>query len=85
MLVISLAFGIVAAIIAGFKGFKSLRWLLALGLLGLIVVICLSSATKYGLSPEEAAARAARANKLGAIMAWINIGLSAIIVLIALG
>jgi NADH:ubiquinone oxidoreductase subunit 6 (subunit J) len=78
-------FGIPAAIIAGVKGFKPLRWLLALGIIGFIVVLCLSSAKAQGISPEESAARASKANSVGAWMCGINLvlGVIALLVLIA--
>ena len=79
-----LLFGIPAAIIAGVKGFKPLRWLLALGIIGLITVICLSNAKSSGITPEEAEKRAAKADSVGAVMAWINIGLAVVVVLFVL-
>ncbi len=80
-----LLFGIPAAIVAGVKGFKPLRWLLALGIFGLIVVACLASAKAKGISPEVSEARAIKADSIGALMAWINVGISVIIILIFLG
>lgn len=82
--IIGLVFGIIAAIIAGNKGFKSLRWILALGLIGLITVACMSSARAEGIPPEEAERRAAKANTVGAVMAWINIGIGVVVMLIVL-
>jgi hypothetical protein len=77
-------FGIPSAIIARSKGFKPLRWLIAMGLIGLIVVACLSSAKAKDISEEERAARAAKANKTGATLAWISVGLSVIFTLVGL-
>ncbi len=74
-------FGIPAAIVAANKGFAALRWLLAFDLIGLIVVSCLSSASKADLSPEEKAARARKANAVGAWMCGLNLGLLGISVL----
>ena len=47
-------FGIPSAIIAGVKGFKPFRWLIAFGLIGLIVVGSMASATKKGISEDDA-------------------------------
>jgi hypothetical protein len=74
-------FGIPSAIIAGVKGFKPFRWLIAFGLIGLIVVASMASATSKGITEEEAIIRAYKANNVGATMAWLNIGLSVILVL----
>ncbi|MEI6898369.1 MAG: hypothetical protein WCL00_00710 [Bacteroidota bacterium] len=75
-------FGIPSAIIAGNKGFKPFRWLLALGIIGLIVVATMASATAKGISEEEAMARAEKGNSTGAILAWINVALSVIFVIV---
>ena len=77
-------FGIPSAIIAGAKGFKPLRWLFAFGLIGLIVVASMGSAKAKDISPEEREQRAAKANKTGAIMCGLCLGLSAVLVLIGL-
>jgi hypothetical protein len=78
-------FGIPSAIIAGVKGFKPFRWLIAFGLIGLIVVASMASATAKGITEEDAQTRADKADKVGAIMAWLNIGLSIILLLVILG
>ena len=75
-------FGIPSAIIAGNKGFKPLRWLIAFGLIGLIVVSSMSSARAQGISEEEQQHREEKANNVGAIMAWLNVGLSVLLVII---
>jgi len=77
-------FGIPSAFIASSKGFKSLRWLIALGLIGLIVVSCKASAKERGISPEEADARAKSGDSTGATLAWIDVGLSVLFLLIVL-
>ena len=77
-------FGIPSVIIASTKGFKPLRWLIALGLFGLIAVIAMSSAKTEGITQEEAQLRANKANNVGATMAWINIVLSALIIVFVL-
>jgi F0F1-type ATP synthase membrane subunit c/vacuolar-type H+-ATPase subunit K len=77
-------FGIPSAILASYKGFKPLRWLLAFGAIGLIVVCCLSSAKVQGISADEAASRAAKADNIGAIMCGINLALGAVSLLIIL-
>ncbi len=82
--IIGLIFGVISAFIAGAKGFKSLRWILALGIIGFITVLCLSSAKAAGIPPEEAKRRADKANTVGAVMAWINIGLGVVVLLIIL-
>ncbi len=69
-------FGIPAAIIARVKGFKPWRWLFAFGVIGLIVVTGLSSAKAQGISAEESAARASEANGFGAVLVWVNVGLT---------
>jgi hypothetical protein len=78
-------FGIPSAFIANNKGFKPFRWIIAPGLIGLIVVASMASATSKGISDEEAQLRAERGNNIGAIFAWINIGLSVLLVLFILG
>ncbi len=82
--IIGLIFGVIAAIIAKSKGFKALRWILALGIIGLITVACLSSARAEGITPEEAERRSGKANTVGAVMAWINIGLGVVFFIIVL-
>ena len=70
--------GILSVIIAANKGFKALRWFLSFGVIGLIVVINLSSAKTPGITSEESAARAAKADKVGAWMCGICLLLSVI-------
>jgi F0F1-type ATP synthase membrane subunit c/vacuolar-type H+-ATPase subunit K len=77
-------FGIPSAILAANKGFKPWRWLLAFGAIGLIVVCCLSSAKSQGISAEETAGRAAKADNIGAIMCGLNLALGAVSLLILL-
>lgn len=69
-------FGIPAAIIAYFKGFKPFRWLFAFGLIGLVVLLFLKSAKADYLPPEDAAARADKANAIGAWMCGIALTLT---------
>lgn len=76
--------GIISAIIAKRKGFKPLRWILALGIIGLITTICMPSAKAEGITPEESERRAAKANSVGAMMAWIYISLGVIILILFL-
>lgn len=82
--IIGLIFGVIAAIIAGNKGFKPLRWILALGIIGFITVLCLSSAKAQGIDVEESKRRAEKANKIGAVMAWINVGIGVLVLIILL-
>jgi hypothetical protein len=77
-------FGIPSAIVAGVKGFKPFRWLIAFGFIGLIVVATLANANARGISDEEVAKRAEKANKIGAWMAGINLGLGLVILVISL-
>jgi len=70
-----------SAIIANYKGFRSLRWLVASGMIGLIVVCRLASANAQGISAEEAAARAAKGNRVGAALCWIALGLNVLFLL----
>jgi hypothetical protein len=76
--------GIISAIIAKRKGFKPLRWILALGIIGMITVICMSSAKSEGITPEEAEQRAAKANTVGAMMAWIYVSIGVFILILFL-
>jgi hypothetical protein len=71
--IVLLFVGILSAIIASNKGFAALRWVGSLGLVGLIAVLCLSSAKEPGITPEESAKRAAKANKIGAWMCGIEL------------
>lgn len=77
-------FGIPSAIVANVKGFHPLRWLIALGFIGLIVVALMPSATLRGITDEEAQLRADKANNVGAVMAWINIGISVVLTIVLL-
>jgi O-antigen ligase len=77
-------FGIPSALIAKAKGFLALRWLVAFGLIGLIVVSCLAGANARGISEEERLQRAAKANKIGAVMAGLCVGLSVLVTLVSL-
>ncbi|MCC6233236.1 MAG: hypothetical protein IT580_11370 [Verrucomicrobiales bacterium] len=82
--IIGLVFGLFASMIAAGKGFKALRWILALGVIGFITVICLSSAQADGIGAEEAQRRAARANSIGAWLAWINVAIGVVVALLIL-
>lgn len=73
-----LIFSIPATILAVKKGFAPLRWILSLGLIGLGFVVYLPSARAAGISSDEAQKRAVRANKIGAQLAWINLGINVI-------
>jgi hypothetical protein len=77
-------FGIPSVIIAGSKGFKPFRWLIAFGLIGLIVVAFMPSAKAAGISPEEAQQRSERANRIGALMTGLNVGLTILLIIVAL-
>jgi hypothetical protein len=75
-LVINLIFAIPAALIASKKGFKPRRWLITLGWIGLIVAWLKTSAKVSGISSETAAVRAASGDRIGAILACINLGIA---------
>ena len=80
--IIGLIFGVISAFIAASKGFKPFRWILALGFIGFITILFLPSALAEDITDEEAEQRAMKANSIGAWMAWINVALGVLLVLI---
>lgn len=77
-------FGLPAVLIASRKGFAAGRWIFTFGLVGLLVVACLASAKEPGISPEESAARANKANSVGAWLCGINLSWALISLLVIL-
>ena len=71
-------FGIPSAAIAASKGFAPLRWLIAFGLIGLVTVSCLESGKSEEIPDEKRMARIAKANRVGATMALINLGIGVV-------
>lgn len=72
MILVVMVLGIPAMIVASKKGFADGRWLLTFGLIGLIVVSCLPSARKRGISHNEARRRRNNADETGKIICIIN-------------
>lgn len=83
-MILGVIFGIIATIVAYNKGFHFLRWFLALGIIGMIWVCFLDSANESGISEEEKQKRLEHADSVGAWLAWINVALTVIIVIISL-
>lgn len=77
--IINLISCIISPIIAMRKGFKPLRWILSFGIIGLVTVLFMPSARVDGITLEDAQRRAARANKVGAVMFGVSIILVAAI------
>ena len=84
IIIISIVLGVFAYAIAEYKGFKPLRWLITVPIVGLVVVSLLPKVEKEGVSSEEADKRLENADKVGAWMAGINVGLFAVLVVIDL-
>jgi hypothetical protein len=73
MILAVMIFGIPAMLVASKKGFADGRWLLAFGLIGLIVVSCLPSARRKGLSHGDARKRRRTADGIGKVLCAINV------------
>lgn len=72
---------IIATIVASKKGFADGRWFLTFGVIGLIVVCCLPSARKGGITGSEARRRAHNADVTGKILCVINVAVIVILVI----
>src|SRR5579871_323760 len=65
-------FGFPSMIVASKKGFADSRWLLTFGIIGLVIVSCMPSARKKGISHNEARRRRRNADETGKVICIIH-------------
>jgi len=83
MLLVMIILGTIMVVVADKKGFNGILWFMAAGLLGLIILACLPSAKKVGISDADVASRKSTGNLVGGILSGISILLCAIIVAVS--